>query len=96
MIIIFCITGFSFVIALWMSGWVMSKPEGPPAMREVATAIREGVSATRSKIAELCFAIFHVTTVVSQPSQAEGFLATQYAAIAKYAFLAAGLSSCCT
>jgi Na+/H+-translocating membrane pyrophosphatase len=64
MLLIFLITGFSFVLALWMAGWVMSKPEGPLQMREVATAIREG---------------------------AEGFLRTQYAAIARYAFFAACL-----
>ena len=42
MMLVFLITGLSFVIALWMVGWVMSKPEGPPQMREVSTAIREG------------------------------------------------------
>jgi Na+/H+-translocating membrane pyrophosphatase len=62
MLIIFIISGISFLIALWMCNWIIKKPEGPPQMREVATAIREG---------------------------AEGFLATQYASIAKYASVAA-------
>ena len=64
MLLIFTIAGFSFVLALWMAGWVMSRPEGPLQMREVATAIREG---------------------------GEGFLRTQYGAIAQYAFFAACL-----
>ena len=62
MLLIFLIAGGSMVLALWLTFWVLSKPEGPPAMREVSTAIREG---------------------------AEGFLATQYSSIAKYALLAA-------
>ena len=61
--IIYSISALSLMIALWMTRWVLSKPEGPPAMREVSTAIREG---------------------------AEGFLATQYGAIFRYALLEMG------
>ena len=62
MILIFAIAGTSLLIALWMTTWVLSKPQGPQGMRDVALAIREG---------------------------AEGFLATQYTSIAKYAVLTA-------
>ena len=64
MIIIFALAGGSLVIAMWMTFWLMSRPQGPADMRSVADAIREG---------------------------AEGFLATQYASIARYAVLAAGV-----
>ena len=42
MILIFAITGCSFVAAVWMTLWVLARPTGPPQMREVADAIREG------------------------------------------------------
>ena len=42
MILIFAIAGTSLLIALWMTTWVLSKPQGPQGMRDVALAIREG------------------------------------------------------
>jgi len=56
MIFVICIGSMAFTA--WLSAWVLGRPEGPNAMRTVATAIREG---------------------------AEGFLATQYSAIMRYA-----------
>ena len=47
---------------LWLGKWTLAQHDGPPAMRSVAKAIREG---------------------------AEGFLATQYSAIGRYALVMA-------
>ena len=62
MILVLAIAGFSFLVALWMARWVITRHEGPPEMQMTANAIRQG---------------------------AEGFLATQYRAIFKYAAIAA-------
>ena len=62
MFLIFAITLGALGFTLWLGKWTLAQHDGPPAMRSVAKAIREG---------------------------AEGFLATQYSAIGRYALVMA-------
>ena len=42
MFIILLLVAGALVFTIWLTNWVLSKAEGPQAMRDVAAAIREG------------------------------------------------------